>query len=860
MRYKNINEETLKNNVASVFFSNFNCNDVIKNIDFTVKHDSPNIFAGEDTDKTTQYILWAEAKALVTDPIDMLTQLILTIGKSKITDEIQPPPFLGCFDCKQITFVEYSDIMEIFALNDFNWNVTPSNTGTKEFKLVYERLEAMISPPHKCEEVNSSHIYAPQNSPNIYGGGRGGKLYIFDFEQDESELRLFINQNFVVGKTDINRIQINKNNFKWVYDKWVIEVKPTIELYNWEIAKANNIIDADFYLADLLSSENQTLKDKLYVVLRATKYIMDRHIDQMGLLNTREVSFKDNQKAHAQFWLKYERPPKEEYWDYIIERRDLLVPQDVRERKGSFFTPAIWVELSQKYLEEVFGENWQEEYYVWDCAAGTGNLLVGLSNKYNIWASTIDKADVAVMQDRIKNGANLLENHVFQFDFLNDDFEKLPQRLQKILKEEPEKLIIYINPPYAEATGGKTSRGTGANKPGVAIDNNVAKKYKLQLGKAKNEIFVMFLIRIYSEIPGCKIGNFAKIKALCSTNFIEHRKHFQAKLEKIFLVPSNTFDNVVGRFPIGFHIWDTKKKQESSPIVADVYDIDGRFNTQKSIVAINGNKSINQWIKMYVDDTLSKSIGYLPNTAPDFQNQNYLYITTNKGTRHVYYLSITNNNIFPAIIYFAVRKVIPATWLNDRDQFLYPNDGWKQDLLFQTDCLTYTLFHSSNKIQSRYGVNHWIPFTEIEVNARTKFDSSFMTDFLAGKIKPEANGTLNFDTKEKTSTRNSIGQPQGLPLQFSDRALEVFKAGKELWKYYHSSSPLIPPHKCVGQNVNASFYDIREYFQGRDDAGRMKSRSDDKRYNMLMENLKLEMRFLALQLEPKIYEYGFLVK
>ena len=138
--------------------------------------------------------------------------------------------------------------------------------------------------------------------------------------------------------------------------------------------------------------------------------------------------FIDKQKAHLAFWNKYERPPKEEYWDYIVERRDLLVPQDIRERKGSFFTPQIWVELSQTYLTHVLGEDWQDEYYVWDCAAGTGNLLTGLTNKYNIWASTLDTQDINVMKDRIKNGANLLESHVFQFDFLNDDFNKLPEQ------------------------------------------------------------------------------------------------------------------------------------------------------------------------------------------------------------------------------------------------------------------------------------------------------------------------------------------------------------------------------------------------------------------------------------------------
>ena len=100
-----------------------------------------------------------------------------------------------------------------------------------------------------------------------------------------------------------------------------------------------------------------------------------------------------------------------------------------REIKGAFFTPRIWAELSQKYLADVFGKDWQDEYYIWDCAAGTRNLLVGMTNKYNVWASTIDKTDVEIMHNR---GLNLLENHCFQFDFLNDDFEKLPSQLKKL--------------------------------------------------------------------------------------------------------------------------------------------------------------------------------------------------------------------------------------------------------------------------------------------------------------------------------------------------------------------------------------------------------------------------------------------
>ena len=42
------------------------------------------------------------------------------------------------------------------------------------------------------------------------------------------------------------------------------------------------------------------------------------------------------------------------------------------------------------------------------------------------------------MKDRIKNGFNMLDKHVFQFDFLNDDFNALPQSLKNVI-DDPEK-------------------------------------------------------------------------------------------------------------------------------------------------------------------------------------------------------------------------------------------------------------------------------------------------------------------------------------------------------------------------------------------------------------------------------------
>jgi len=809
MKYSGMREEELKNNLAQDYFGIYNCTKIVGNVDFCVclKQSQTELFEQES-------LLWAEAKTGSSNIYYSIVQLILTIGKARTFDKFLPPPMLGAFDGEKIAFIPYNEIHDIFYQNDFNWNVTPSNYETKEFRLIHDKVKAVIDK----------------------------KAFLFHYDKDDKELQKFIKSNFVVGKLGLTKTQIDKNNFIVIYNKWLQAVKPKISV-NWDIAKKNGIIDGDFYLADLLSSENVSLKESLFVVLKATKYELNRHKDEYGAFTSSTVEFNDNQIAHTQFWNRYDRPPKEEYWNYIVERRDLLVPQDVRERKGSFFTPQIWVELSQKYLTDVLGEDWQDEYYIWDCAAGTGNLLTGLINKYNIWASTLDRQDVDVMHERIDtmntnsvsgNGANLLKDHVFQFDFLNDEFSTLPKPLQDIINDpvKRKKLVIYINPPYAESGSG-VGRGFKSN---VSIIHKTYEKYKTKLEKASNELFAQFLIRIYFEIPDCIIGQFSTLKLISGSNSKEFRNNFLAMPESCFVVPADTFDNVKGKFPVGFCIWNTNIKERFFQIKINVYDENQNFIAVKNFYTYdNVNARINDWLKKFFDKT-TKPIGIMHNNKNDFQHNSQVRITIVDIKDHT--TPITDKNLFQMCIYLSVRHCIEATWLNDRDQFLFPNDGWQNDTEFQNDCLAFALFHSQNKISSKEGTNHWIPFTEQEVNSREKFESNFTTKFIQGKLKQEAVADL-FAVQEHRTTA----------LEFSAEAQEVFNSGRELWQYYH---------KQPDCNVNASLYDIREWFQGRNEVGRMNNGSTDEVYMGLITNLRNKLKQLATKIEPKVYEYGFL--
>ena len=861
--YGNILEEELKNKVAQDLFEGFDTTQIIGRIDFCVSIPADPLGLNE-----AESLLWAEAKKGTSHDIyESIIQLILTLGKERPQDTILPPAFIGAFDAEKMAFLPYSTILDVLRQNDFNWNVAPSDHTTKEFKQLQELL----------------------NDALHHG------LEIYNYEKDAKELVYFIKRNFTLRKIGVRHIRINKNNFTHIYLKWLEAVKPTINI-NWEIAKKAGIIDADFYLADILSKENNTLSDKLFVLLQNDHYLLDRRINDFGLEDFTKAQFTDNQQAHIQFWNRYSRPPRREYWDDIVNRRDLLVPQDVRERKGSFFTPAKWVELSQQYIAAELGENWQEEYYVWDCCAGTGNLLAGLTNKYNIYASTLDKADVQAMLQRIDSmnaaardkdngGANLLENHVFQFDFLNDPLldetdnngnvihkSKLPKSLQEIISdpEKRKKLVIYINPPYAEASNARTVTGSGQNRAGLS-KSTIQERYKDRLGRAGNELFAQFFARIVDELPSAVLAQFSTLKIVQAPNFREFRKTFRAKPGRFFLVPANTFDNVKGDFPIGFQIWHTETEDYFQQAEADVYDSRGDYLGKKNLYSYDDDQTIIHWLRTYYDK-INSPIAYQMIIGTDIQHQKGVYISNwvrpNDIKKHMF-TPITAKNIIPLIIYNTVRHVIEATWLNDRDQFLYPNDDWKNDLVFQTDCLVYTLFSGSNYIQSIYGTNHWIPFTEGEVDAKEKFESHFMSDFIHGRIKK----TIRTEEEQKEYEKNGknyhvadvFAEPTTTtnlhdgttPLVLSDQAKAVMDAGKELWRYYHQQP-------IAKEKPNASFYDIRLYFQGtkttKSGKQQMNTESDDPTYTALIADLRQKQKELARQIEPKIYEYGFLKK
>jgi len=212
-----------------------------------------------------------------------------------------------------------------------------------------------------------------------------------------------------------------------------------------------------------------------------------------------------------------------------------------------------------------------------------------------------------IFQERLK---------YINFDLLNDE-------------EKRKKLVIYINPPYAEAGTTRQRTGTGINKENVSKGNKTHTKYKPIIKQAANEIFALFLIRIYKEIPLCKIAEFSKLKILQSSNFSYFRNEYRAKLDKIFIVPANTFDKIISSAYI----------YEKGEIKRDIDEI---FILPKSYIT--------KWIKK---GNQKENIGMMNSGRTDFQNQNLVHIQneTNDKSHSIY---IDKNNLILTSLFFAM--------------------------------------------------------------------------------------------------------------------------------------------------------------------------------------------------------------
>ncbi len=697
-----------------------------------------------------------------------------------------------------------------------------------------------------------------QDALDIVSQYIGTHFVSFNIETHEKE---FIDTlRNAIEKGEIIRTQITPDNLKQVFDKWV-------ETVGKEIVNAEPENFAEFFYADVMSDGKVSTHEHLSAEL------LHKGNKPIFLLNgkTYEIASMD---GYSQFWAIYDRPPKEEFRSYLLERRDSLIPVDERTFKGAYYTPLNVVDKAYDLLEKTLGSNWQKDYYVWDMCCGVGNLEAKHSNHRHLFMSTLDQEDVNIM----KAAKICVSAERFQYDYLNDDItdngeidysltKKIPQALQNVIRDANEgkkKLLVLINPPYGEATSSDNASkgvGTGASKTGIA-KTKFAVVGMAEFGKASNELFTQFVARITKEIPNATLAMFSTLKYVNAQTMEIFRKQWKARYLDGFVVHSKTFDGLKGEFPIGFLIWktfntftsETKQSKYIFPteISCEVLDKNANPIGEKKFYNASNEKYLTCWIDRLKPNkevciplknaieagTATKdlrgtrwcdnAVAYFWCNSNDMQQASTRTALFSSGFNGGHGLYVTNENLWQVAIVYSVRHLIDHTWINHNDQFLQPNCELPQE--FIDDCLIYMLFHGKNLTASANDlewngkkwsiVNHFIPFTEEEVGASDRFESDFMVQYMQGKT-------------------------------FSAEALTVLDEGRKIWAAYFKQTFNHKIREELKLNrPDVGWYQIRQALKAQNESGNSVPVS--------FSAFEAAYKALSEKLRPQVYQYGFL--
>ena len=758
--------------------------------------------------------VWFEAKEASTPPIVMFAQLLVYVRAAQKRGE-PIPAFLAVIDRSKAAIMPTEHALPIFDDNSIDWPKSGSAAGRELAVQIASYVEA--------------------------------HYVVYDIANHEQSFIDAVTSAIKEGR--IIRTPITPDNLRQVFDKWVIMVGS-------ELGTVDPSDFAVLFFADIMHDGKNEAMTKLpaRLLFNGDKPVF--------ILNGQQYELA-SERGYRNFWAIYHRPPEQKHRHYLLERRDSLLPIDEQKFKGAYYTPLHIVDKAYEQLVATLGKNWQDRYIVWDMCAGVGNLEAKHSNLRNVYMSTLDSADVTIM----KSNPAFAGATIFQYDYLNDDVtdfgeidynlsNKLPAELRQAIanategKKDAKKILVLINPPYGEATGGGNAvvHAVSSNKTGVA-NTLFSKTGMAAYGKATNELFTQFVARIDVEIPNAKLAMFSTLKYVSAPTLEEFRSVWKPKYLGGFAIQCRVFDGLIGDFPIGFLIWDTNSKGPIERVNVDALDRSGNIIGEKTFLNYDGLPLLTDWVarpasnglesvplkNAIVPATATKdlrgsrwskdAIAWLNCAGNDLQNagSKTMLLSSGYGSARGFFVNATN--LWQAAIVFAVRMVTPHTWQNHNDQFLQPSQPLMEE--FKSDCLIWMLFAGKNLSAGADGlrwnesdwslVNHFIPFTEAEVGASGRFESDFMVRHMAG-------------------------------MTFSAEANAVLNEGRKLWQRFHAT---IFPRKIRDElklnRADAGWYQIRKALEAYGDT----ELTD-------FDPFKTAYAALGTKLRPMVFALGFL--
>ncbi len=748
--------------------------------------------------------------------IDLYTQQILF--EFKLDKNLKNPQTLAEIVAQTLYYVRRLKFGNDFRPVSQNICIVTKNFAvifqTDSFAAFYDDNNAYdwdLAPSSPCKKL----VNALSNSELIINA----KIYDLSVYTVEIEFVRDIERIFK-GKSR-NVKQITEQNFEQIFIYWQ-------KLFG--AAVKNGRKPSEYFITDIEQGKSEDLRNSVLFRMNSGERV--------------EKSIKPDD--YNQFWAMYDKIKIADAIISIRRKMDRLTEENLRRRTGEFYTPLQFADKAFEYLQRTVGQWWLDDNFrLWDMAAGTGNL------EFNFPPEILKRCYISTLiQDDADYCKSIFsEATVFQFDFLNDDANKLPENLRGDLDNPNIKWIIYINPPYA----------TSANNHGdkKAKDNISMTKIRKQmiaddLKASSQELYAQFLYRISKFFANrtAYLGIFSTLKYIKSgqeQKFLD--KVFNYKFERGFVFNSKIFQGCTGQFPVGFLIWNLSEhiSFDEQIISLDVYDSAVEKVAEKICYPARQENFLNIWIKRsrgtkkFPPMSSGIKINYTSKTPKDkvpenflatfmysgndFSNQIYTSFISGSVARHGG-ISVTAENFESAMIVHMVRRLPKATWLNDRDQFMQPTRELSRE--FIGDAVIWSLFSPSNQTVSLKNVeyegeiyqiaNNFYPFELVEVKSwECTMPALRMEIFRATEDR--------FAAKWIKKHRDEL----------STAAISVLDAARTIYKKFYAELERLDVARWKIESWDAGWYQIR-----------------------MSLGATIDLSALSAKLEPQIYELGFL--
>ena len=715
---------------------------------------------------------------------EVLAQILYYVHRLKFESNTKPiPPFLCLADVNEMILTETIYWESFYNNIEYDWDAAPSSPDTK----LIQDLEATTA----LRDLRVFHLFELEELQAI----------------DNTFQRIYSNN---IDKSLIVKKDITERNFEDIYKSWENKFGEDVR---------NGFKPSRYFICDIQEGKSYIRQDIGRVCFDIEE----------GVSRNKKLDIKQ----YLAFWSLYNKT-KASNVDVIrgiLSKADRLSEESKRRFEGEFYTPVHLAQKAIDYLDTVIGGDvkkidWNSgKYRLWDMACGTGNLEYHLPSKaYRYcYMSTLRQEDVVFCKGMFHDA------NVFQYDYLNDDIDrligqdntlawKMPQELVDDLENPKLQWIIFINPPF----------GTAQNKKDAADGKKDISMTKLQkhmtkdnLGESSRELFSQFLYRIHFEFQkkNAWLGLFSTLKYLNAPNDQKLRASiFRYKFEKGFIFHGRVFDGLKPGFPIGFLVWNLRQWKDDfdkQSITVEKCHTNGEAYDTKQLNVIDRKLLINKWIKRPAATTeyppfssalninadkkdlrnrISKGfICSLCSKGNDMQNNNFVALYSGPyGSAGAF--SVTKENFLKSMVIHAVRKTAKGDWSNDRDQFYKPyveffHDevviqlGYQEGITpefpmdFALDCVVWSLFAISNQT---------VALKDVEYNGKTYQIHNNLFPFTISQVKkwgiqdPDISLTIMAEKDDRFTAKWLTDNYE----QLSQASKNVIEAAKKVYKVY----------------------------------------------------------------------------